>query len=639
MLAKAAESLPSNSSPFIGEAVKNSGSHQKTRDVTQQAGNTRQSSTPIVEKPAAAGTPEVEQADVGAKKKIRRAQKKKATHDPPVIMNVEVSRNGNDMNGSVKRGKGWRQTPMLQPSPDASAPQNKGSVRKSRKQRNEEQEGKENGWATEEATDIQDLGDFDFEANHKLFDKKQVFDELRQGDTTADEDRLVGHNKVHRPGTYGGKNLHPTENVLSPSLAPKYHSNELDSSSDADTELRFANGRSSSKHSVSRASLKKQPSRQNSAVVDNKPHPLTASMSSDRGGLSRSVTSLSTKAGRPTPSIGASPRPDRTQSPHSAVSMTKTPLFQAPRVIEPYLAVCPQLAPCPVLLPTALETLESETVHRFRLTPEAITESAARSIAETAMKLFDAPNDSRRGSRATTLRGSTSSNIPSDRATQPVVVILAGNHFVGARAVAAARHLVCRQTKVIVVEAQPQIIDTEDEERIIQSAILKRLSKTGANVKRGPWRKAYEYIKNLAGPPAVIIDALLSGRTYDSLHGPRSSVSEVDEPREAREMIDWANRSRAPVLSIGCPSGVSGSDGTAPLFEGEPLAVRPDKVLCLAAPMQGVLEAMKAGERWDVCVADVGVNITLRSDEAVAFGNQWVVDLKLVEEDGLGNEG
>ena len=77
-----------------------------------------------------------------------------------------------------------------------------------------------------DTTGIEDMGDFDFEQELKKFDKKQVFDEIRQGDTTADEDRLVSHNRA-RPGTYGGKNLHPTEPVLSPTVQPVYNSHEL----------------------------------------------------------------------------------------------------------------------------------------------------------------------------------------------------------------------------------------------------------------------------------------------------------------------------------------------------------------------------------------------------------------------------
>ena len=646
MLAKAAESLPNNGSPFVGEAGKSSGSRKPStaKGGLQQEPGAHKVAAAQTQHIEADGTQEGGQWDTVGKKKARRSQKKKAASgvpELPPVMNVEVSRNGNDMDGSVKRGKGWRQTPLLQPSPQTSSPQSKGSMKKTRRQQQEEREGQKNGWATEEATDIQDMGEFDFEANHKLFDKKQVFDQLRQGDTTADEDRLVSHNKLHRPGTYGGKNLHPTENVLSPTLAPKHHSNELDSTSDADTELNLANGRSSSRHSSTRVAMKKQPSRQNSAQVDPRPHPLSASISSDRP-LSRTAHSLSGKPGRSVPSITTSPMVDRTHSPHSALSTTKshaTPLL-ASQHLEPHLAISQSLVPCPVLLPTALEALEKETVAHYGLTHDALTEIAARCIAETAMNVLESSTNSRRGSRANTLQRGMSMNtgLGIDHSSPPVIVIIAGNHPLGARAIAAARHLICRQTKIILAEAQYESHETQDAQMRTQLAILKRLIKSGASIKRGPWRRASGYIKNLPSPPALIIDALLGGSTYDSLLASSNPDHASESQKETREMIGWANRSRAPVLSIGCPSGVSGTDGSTTTFEGEPLAVRPDRVLCLAAPMQGILEAIKGGERWEVSLADVGVNIALKSEEAVAFGAQWVVDVRFVEGDGQGVE-
>jgi len=39
------------------------------------------------------------------------------------------------------------------------------------------------GLATEDATDIQDMGDFDFESNLSKFDKRKVFDQIRNEDT------------------------------------------------------------------------------------------------------------------------------------------------------------------------------------------------------------------------------------------------------------------------------------------------------------------------------------------------------------------------------------------------------------------------------------------------------------------------
>ncbi|KAK3111686.1 enhancer of mRNA decapping [Teratosphaeriaceae sp. CCFEE 6253] len=645
MLAKAAESLPGTGSPFVaepGSVSLNSGSNASRTPYSagpQQAPD----GTPVeaVESQDAVdeATEEAAHVETGGKsgKRTRRGQKKKVagppSSDPPPVLNIEVSRNGNDMNGSAKRGKGWRQTPLLQPSPQAASPVGKSTAsRQTRRQREESREMQENGWATEDATDVQEAGDFDFEASNKLFDKKSVFVELRREDTTADEDRLVNHNKLpSRPGTHGGKNLHPTENVLSPKVASVANgSHDASSSSDADIDLNLPNGRSSSRHSVTRSVLgKKAPSRQNSNQADVKPHPLAASMSSDRSGVVRSVKSLSSRQSnmKPAPStVALSPSLDRTRSP---VSITKTSAAQ-----EPHLVIQHTLSTCPVLHPNALSTLEAETISRYGLSQDAITETAARAIAEAAMSIFELFHSSRRGSRTNTLRGSMTSSMTFDRSQPPVVVILAGNHAVGARAVAAARHLSSRRCKVIVAEALYESRETQDEQMQAQTAMLKRLQRAGANIKRGAWRKASNYIKNLTGPPAIIIDALLAGATYESLLGPNAQYAATSQ-QEAREMIDWANRSRAAVLSIGCPSGVSGRDGSATVVDGEPLAVRPERVLCLGAPMQGLLEAMRGGERWELLLADVGFNITLRSEEAVDFGAQWVVELRYLEDEAV----
>ncbi|KAF2160932.1 hypothetical protein M409DRAFT_59460 [Zasmidium cellare ATCC 36951] len=636
MLAKAAANLPSPGSPFIGDVTKN--------NVTQKMAVAKQQPPPrapvfTAPKPAENAvqedTPDGAQNEAGSKKKVRRGQKtkKQATlsaenADPPPVMNSEVSRNGNDMNGSVKRGKGWRSTPLLQPTPQAATPQDKHGRNKSRRKQKEEidQMG--------DTTDIQEMGDFDFEGELKKFDKKQVFDEIRQGDTTADEDRLVSHNKAARPGTYGGKNLHPTEPVLSPKIQPVYNSNELDSSSDADTELNMANGRSSSKHSVSRTVYPKtKPSRQNSSQVDPKPHPLSASISSETKNLNPSTTSLVNRA-KAASLAASSPRPDRASSPQSGVSNSRGAdhANDTSTILEPHLAIHPLLTPCPTLLPKALESLEAAAVSAFGVSYDAITESAARCIAEAALQLSETHGGARRPSRTNTLRGSMSASMTLNSPSEPAtIVVLAGNHETGARALAAARQLLGRGVKIIAAESLYENAETQDPLAKIQSAILRRMNRGGAKIKRGLWRKASSHIKNLSGPPAVIIDALLAGSTYDSLLTSNASHN-ASVQQETREMIDWANRSRAPVLSVGCPSGVSGVDGSSTIVEAEPLAVRPEKVLSLGAPMQGLLKAMENGEKLDISLADIGINLALKSDEAVAFGGPWVVDLKYVED-------
>ena len=95
-------------------------------------------------------------------------------------------------------------------------------------------------------------------------------------------------------------------------------------------------------------------------------------------------------------------------------------------------------------------------------------------------------------------------------------------------------------------------------------------------------------------------------------------------------MIDWANRSRAGVLSINIPSGFSAVDGTTSVVEGEPLAVRPEMVLALAAPTVGLLEAVKEGEgaQWHISAVDIGINVALGDKEKVSFGMSWTAALE-----------
>lgn len=642
MLARAAANLPSPGSPFIGDISKANVAQKMA--AAKQAGTAQQQQppVPIASKPtveAAIGDDTQDGAqENGSKKKLRRGQKTKKqaadagqVADPPPVMNAEVSRNGNDMNGQVKRGKGWRSTPLLQPSPSAVPALDQANTKKSRRKHKGDLEQE---FAQGDTTDIQDLGDFDFDAELKKFDKKQVFDEIRQGDTTADEDRLVSHNKA-RPGTYGGKNLHPTENVLSPKLETKYNSND-GSTSDADTELGLRNGRSSSKTSVSRKVFPKtKPSRQNSAQVEPlskpQPHPLASSISSDRV-RDRSTASLVSRGKVAASLATSSPRPDRANSP-STISVAKTLHHEPAKSQDPHFVVSSHMSICPCLLPKALQHLEAATVSTYGLSQEAIAENAARSIAEAALHLSELHNGPRRPSRTNTMRGSVTGSMtlhsPSESST---VVILAGNHDIGARALAAARHLLGRNVKIIAAESTFESAATQHPQVQAQRATLRKLAQAGAKVKRGAWHKCQRAIKNLTGPPVVIIDALLAGATFESLLEPNAEFSALVQ-QETREMIEWANRSRAPVLSVGCPSGVSGFDGVSTIVEGEPLSVRPDRVLALAAPMSGLLKATEGGERWNIDVTDIGINIGLQLEDQVVFGDRWTVGLKYVDDE------
>jgi enhancer of mRNA-decapping protein 3 len=565
-------------------------------------------------------------------------------------MNTEVSRNGNDMNVSVKRGKGWRSTPLLQPSPQPGTSTDPHASKKGRRRKDQEQE-----FAQGDTTDIQDMGDFDFEGELKKFNKKQVFDEIRQGDTTADEDRLVSHNRIHRPGTYGGKNLHPTEPVLSPKLSAQA-SNDIGSTSDADTELDFPNGRASSRHSITRSVLtKKQPSRQNSQHVDIRtvPHPLlplSATISN------RSSSSLVSRSRKPSSMAAISPRPDRSHTPPLTRSIADLAASAPEPTPEPHFVILPAMSACPTLLPGALDALEFAAVDTFGLSADALTESAARCIAEAATNLAE-DSDRRRPSRTSTVRGSiTSSTILNQPSTSsptpsqtPVIVVLAGDHVVGARALAAARHLVTHGFHIIAAETVYSKTEAINDQRRTGAPAARIFLRMLTCVRRGRWTRAEEHIKHLPGPPLVIIDALLAGTPITSISQNPLQVSVTGsadpstiQQTEIRAMIDWANRSRAPVLSIAVPSGVDGTSGVTTVVDGEPLAIRPARVL---APLSGLLRAMLlTGERWSVSLADVGLNIALRKEEGLAFlggagrrrAAAWTMELEIA--DGSGEE-
>lgn len=147
------------------------------------------------------------------------------------------------------KSKGWRQTPLLEPNPSFQPY----STLKGRGRKNGRME--ENGWATEDATDVQEMGDFDFEGGLAKFDKHAVFHQLQEEDSVADEDRLVAHNRLPKakPGTAAGKNLHFTENVLdmpkSTNGTPKVKAKEWNSEASDREERTSQRGSGSGRHS------------------------------------------------------------------------------------------------------------------------------------------------------------------------------------------------------------------------------------------------------------------------------------------------------------------------------------------------------------------------------------------------------
>ncbi|KAH9866134.1 hypothetical protein J1614_008698 [Plenodomus biglobosus] len=514
---------------------------------------------------------------------------------------AQERKNGGEVSAgpdTMKKGKGngWRNTPLLQDADQTRTPGVIGgrvglaaanaSNRKTRRQQALEAT---NGWATEDATDIQELPEFDFQSNLSKFDKRTVFNQIRNEDTTADEDRLVSFNRLARPGTHGGKNLHPTENVLDRKLK-----STTNTSSEDDSD--FGSGRNS-KRAMSRTSVKRAPTRQGSGVQAD-----IEMMGS--GLLPRGNRSFINRPYASSHATG-SPRPGRIATPPDS------PLDSASKGC---LRLMPSNRKCYTITPGGMLAVEEAAEVDFGLTEDLIAENSGRGIAEVALTAINP------GGRRLAKENPNA---------QPVIVVLAGNHRGGARAVAAARHLSQRGPKVMVALLGFERGADWDKDVRRQVDLFRKL---GGSVRA--WRDTEGALKRLQAPPELIIDALLGRhKEFDSLGD--------EDRRTVLTIVGWANKSRAACLAVETPSGVGGSTGEVAILEGEPLEVRAKYIVCLGAPRTGLLKALQNGTgrepEWLVWVVDVGVNKAWKNagiggGKGVRFGESWAVQVRFSED-------
>ncbi|KAI4672781.1 uncharacterized protein J4E78_001283 [Alternaria triticimaculans] len=504
---------------------------------------------------------------------------------------------------AVKKGKGngWRNTPMLQAAeqPQTRTPGVIGgrvglaaanaSNRKTKRQQALEAT---NGWATEDATDIQDMPEFDFQSNLSKFDKRTVFNQIRNEDTTADEDRLVSFNRLARPGTHGGKNLHPTENVLDRKLK------STTNTSSEEEEEDFGSGRNS-RRAMSRASVKMAPTRQGSVQADMDMMGSGVLPRTNRSFINRPYTSSHATG---------SPRPGRVATP------PESPLESSAKGC---LRLVSNNRKCFAITPGAMLAVEETAEVDFGLNEDIMAENSGRGIAEVALTAIN-PGGMRLS------RANPNAN--------PVIVVLAGNHRGGARAVAAARHLAQRGPKVMVALLGFER-DADWDKDIRRQVELFR--KFGGTVRS--WNATEEALKRLQAPPELIIDALL-GR-----HKEFEALGDQDQ-RVVLNIVGWANKSRAACLAVETPSGVGGSTGEVSILEGEPLEVRAKYIVCLGAPRTGLVKALQNGSgrdpQWLIWIVDIGVNRPWRNagisgGKGIKFGEQWVVQAVFEEPGGI----
>ncbi|KAI9375266.1 hypothetical protein BJX61DRAFT_531780 [Aspergillus egyptiacus] len=495
----------------------------------------------------------------------------------------------NEHNGAFNtnpKTRGWRQTAFVEPSsPSMSkSPQLYREVStvngKRRKKKSRGYAEQISGWATEDATDIQELGEFDFEGNLSKFDKRRVFEEIRNDDTTADEDRLVSFNRrVPKPGTNGGRNLHWSENVLDDT--PEESDNGATDHEPSDAKL--SSGTYSGRDI--RPSARSQSSRKGSGVLG---QPL---IPSQLNALGRSQLS-SSRANSPLP----------TKTTVSASPIT------GPSVPSTTLRLATTNRSCPTVSPLQMLEVEQLAIGEVGLTEDMITENAGRSIAEAAVGLL------------------------SSDAAAPTILVLIGNHRTGARAIASARHLRNRGHRVTVcmlgIEHDPELPESCRKQ-------LDVFKKIGGRFLR--WEEVSARISTSEFAPDLVLEALFG------IHIAFNDLR-TDDQATAFEMISWVNRSNLDVLSVDVPSGLSATTGEVMIVEGGQLRVSSKSVVCLGAPKTGLVSALLAGEgsSWNLSVADVGIpqiawrKYGTRRRHGIDFGNRWITHSEWASEDAYG---
>ncbi|KAI9894370.1 MAG: enhancer of mRNA decapping [Vezdaea aestivalis] len=490
----------------------------------------------------------------------------------------------------VSQKSGWRQGNFME-STEPSV--NRVPAGKKGRHRRQLTLGEEqDGWATEEATDIQTMGDFDFEGNLSKFDKKSVFNQLRADDTTASELRLHSHNRsvAPKPGTAGGKNLHYTENVLDgPNMIAETSEDEKR------LHIRSGSGRSSARD-FSRQSHGQIPSRKGSTLVGNTP--TTAGTAASFHNMNRAQTvsshAMSPRVGGRSQSHSASPYP-----PPGPTSGSRSSL-----------RVVPSNRQCGVVNPLQMLDIERIMESEIGLSEDMMTENAARGVAAVVLaSLF--PDK----------QGRSFADLNNSR---PLVVILTGNQRSGSRAIAAGRHLRNHGVQVMAC-----VVGLERESEFLESfrRQLKIFRNTHGKVVK--FEQLAPSLSKMDSPPTVIIDSILGTTVaFEDLR--------VDDQASAFELIRWANKSEATVLSLDAPTGIDASTGELSELEGNPLRMAANVVVALGAPKRGILNACIEGEGagWKIYVVDIGISNAAwrkygtRRRYGVDFGSDWVVELR-----------
>ncbi|KAL2271488.1 hypothetical protein VTJ83DRAFT_859 [Remersonia thermophila] len=560
---------------------------------------------------AALGSPDEDNAEpaldyndaLGDKPKNRRRQRKPKNAKTAAQEDYEPSPSGAAAT-TPGRGKGWRQTPILQ---STASFQPFSSLRRNRKGR----PTADNGWASEDVTDVHEMGDFDFEGGLAKFDKQNLFAQMRKNDQIDEADRLVSHNRLPRPkpGTAGGRNLHHTENVLDmPSTllrpskdAPKvretpndFWNSEADDGVPGSERLSGRDQGMGSRQSSRRGESKGTAGRRSQSRK-------APAGEAARAGSGPSRNSVSDRRSRAAQAVKGS-RPSSRLSSRATATADKRKQLSAPAA-QQSLHVLPSNRRIEPVSPLQMFNLENIAHSEIGLTEEIMTENAGRGIAEVALTALSDP--------AIKVRHAGAVDPTTGGPPPQTVVVLAGNNKSGTRAIAAARHLRNKGINVLVCVAGLERGERDLLEDVQQQ--LRVYSNLGGRVFTKS--ELFDHIRKISIPilsidaPRTSLSSLANPAPVmliiDALLGLAISFEELRNGDQATvyELIEWANRNEAFVLAIDVPSGVDPTSGKVSVVDGNRLYVKPRYVVAVGAPKRGLLEALIAADNEDADAA------------------------------------
>lgn len=543
----------------------------------------------------------------------KRRDRRKAGPKYPHVQDTAGGLDGSPLGISpVNRGKGWRQTPILE-STASFQPFNA-------LKRNGKKKGGalDNGWASEDVTE--EMGEFDFESGLAKFDKRTLFDQMRKDDQIDESERLVSHNRQPKPGTMGGKNLHYTENVLDmpPTLSKPVPPTNDFWNSEADDGLGVEETMGSRDARSSQNSRKTE----SKAAVAKKSQSRKASLAAGGHPLSRVNSGLRQQV------AGEGPKYQllqRAGTPKQTPSQPGLYLLPSNRRVEPVSAL-------------QMLNLENIAANEVGLTEDIMAENAGRGIAEVTLRVLNDP--------AISVRiGTSGRSTPVNPGSHAAIVILAGNNKSGIRAIAAARHLRNKGANLIVclvgVERDRDLLEgMRQQVRIYRHLGGRIFNKT----------EFFEHLRKSAAGTAPVTVSLI----IDALLGLTISFEELRTGDQASvyELMEWANRHEAFVLAVDVPTGIDPTSGKVNIIDGSRLFVKPRYVVAMGAPKRGLLEAMSPeneqgamadsvgpegivdDDEWKLYIADIGLGPGVwkkggtRMRRGVDFGDMWVVEMR-----------